>query len=59
MAEGGSIVVGVYGGRGSLCFCLSCWGGVYSVRKLVKLVFFAQCDVDGRVVYEYRHGGRL
>jgi hypothetical protein len=32
---------------------------VYSVRKLVKLVFFAQCDVDGRVVYEYRHGGRL
>jgi len=25
----------------------------------VKLVFLAQCDVEGRVVYEYRYGGRL
>jgi hypothetical protein len=33
---------------------------VYSVKKLVKLVFLAQYDVDveGRVVYEYRYGGR-
>jgi hypothetical protein len=31
---------------------------VYSVKKLVKLVFLAQCNVEGRVVYEYRYGGR-
>jgi len=28
------------------------------VKKLVKLVFLAQCNVEGRVVYEYRYGGR-
>jgi hypothetical protein len=31
---------------------------VYSVKKLMKLVFLAQYDVEGRVVYEYRYGGR-
>jgi uncharacterized phage-associated protein len=33
---------------------------VYSVKKLMKLVFLAQYDVDveRRVVYEYRYGGR-
>ncbi len=31
---------------------------MYSVKKLMKLVFLAQYDVEGRVVYEYRYGGR-
>jgi len=53
-------VVGVYGVRRVVMFLLKLpEGRVYSVRKLVKLVFLAQYDVEGRVVYEYRYGGRL
>ena len=41
-------VVGVYGVRGVVMFLLKVLGGgVYSVKKLVKLVFLAQCDVEG------------
>jgi uncharacterized phage-associated protein len=29
-----------------------------SAKKLTLLVFLAQYDVEGNVVYEYRHGGR-
>jgi uncharacterized phage-associated protein len=58
---GGSVVVGEYGVREVVMFLLkSLGGGVYSVKKLMKLVFLAQYDVDveRRVVYEYRYGGR-
>ena len=53
-------MVGVYGWGGEVVMFLlkSLGSGVYSVKKLVKLVFLAQCDVEGRVVYEYRYGGR-
>ena len=56
---GGSVVVGEYGVREVIMFLLKSLGGrVYSVKKLMKLVFLAQYDVEGRVVYEYRYGGR-
>jgi hypothetical protein len=56
---GGSVVVGEYGVREVVMFLLkSLGGGVYSVKKLMKLVFLAQCDVEGRVVYECRYSGR-
>jgi uncharacterized phage-associated protein len=61
MSVGESVVVGEYGVREVVMFLLKSLGGrVYSVKKLVKLVFLAQYDVDveGRVVYEYRYGGR-
>ncbi|MFP3252355.1 MAG: DUF4065 domain-containing protein [Thermoproteus sp.] len=58
---GESVVVGEYGVREVVMFLLkSLGGGVYGVKKLMKLVFLAQYDVDveRRVVYEYRYGGR-
>jgi uncharacterized phage-associated protein len=59
MSVGGSVVVGEYGVREVIMFLLKSLGGrVYSVKKLMKLVFLAQYDVEGRVVYEYRYGGR-
>ena len=61
MSVGGSVVVGEYGVREVVMFLLkSLGGGVYSVKRLMKLVFLAQYDVDveRRVVYEYRYGGR-
>ena len=59
MSVGGSVVVGEYGVREVVMFLLKSLGGrVYSVKKLMKLVFLAQYDVEGRVVYEYRYGGR-
>jgi len=61
MTMGESVVVGEYGVREVVMFLLKSLGGrVYSVKKLMKLVFLAQYDVDAerRVVYEYRYGGR-
>ena len=61
MSVGGSVVVGDYGVREVVMILLKSLGGmVYSVKKLMKLVFLAQYDVDveWRVVYEYRYGGR-
>jgi uncharacterized phage-associated protein len=59
MSVSGSVVVGEYGVREVVMFLLKLLGGrVYSVKKLMKLVFLAQYDVEGRVVYEYRYGGR-
>jgi len=61
MFVSGSVVVGEYGVREVIIFLLkSLGGGVYSVKKLMKLVFLAQYDIDveRRVVYEYRYGGR-
>jgi uncharacterized phage-associated protein len=61
MSVSGSVVVGEYGVREVVMFLLKSLGGrVYSVKKLMKLVFLAQYDVDveRRVVYEYRYGGR-
>jgi uncharacterized phage-associated protein len=58
---GESVVIGDYGVREVVMFLLKSLGGrVYSVKKLIKLVFLAQYDVDveGCVVYEYRYGGR-
>jgi hypothetical protein len=57
MSVGESVVVGEYGVREVVMFLLKLLGGrVYSVKKLMKLVFLAQYDVDAerRVVYEYR-----
>ncbi len=52
-------VVGEYGVREVIMFLLKSLGGrVYSVKKLMKLVFLAKYDVERRVVYEYRYGGR-
>jgi uncharacterized phage-associated protein len=56
-----SAFVGEYGVREVIMFLLKSLGGrVYSVKKLMKLVFLAQYDVDveRRIVYEYRYGGR-
>jgi hypothetical protein len=35
-----------------------CRRGVYSVKKLMKQILLAQYDVEGRVVHEYKYGGR-
>jgi len=61
VSVGESVVVGEYGVREVVMFLLkSLGGGVYGVKKLMKLVFLAQYDVDveRHVVYEYRYGGR-
>ncbi len=51
MSVGGSVVVGEYGVREVVMFLLKSLGGrVYSVKKLVKLVFLAQYDVEWRGV---------
>jgi len=59
MSVGGSVVVEEYGVREVVMFLLKSLGGrVYSVKKLMKLVFLAQYDAEGYVVYEYWYGGR-
>jgi len=47
VSVGESVVVGEYGVREVVMFLLkSLGGGVYGVKKLMKLVFLAQYDVD-------------